>query len=57
MRTEYYDWATKSNTYKFHAPGMVYASDSYCKTLAEAKEFIRHWLGVKRLPRNTQIYK
>ena len=26
-------------------------------TFESAKEFIRNWLGVKRLPNNTQIWK
>ena len=42
----------------WHCPGMVYAGDSiYGKTEGEARAQLREYLGLKRLPRGTGVWK
>lgn len=42
----------------FWVPGNVYAYGPItAPSLAQAKQCIREWLGVARLPRGTQVWK
>ena len=40
-----------------HAPGMVYAVNVYAKDEREAREKLRAFLGVKRLPPGSAVWK
>jgi hypothetical protein len=40
-----------------HAPGMVYAVNVYAKDDREAREKLRDFLGVKRLPAGSSVWK
>jgi hypothetical protein len=41
----------------YHYPSMVYAGTAYGDTIKEARIYIRRFLGVDRLPRNTSIWR
>jgi len=49
----------KSYRWYVHFPGEAYANDmrfDHPATETEAREYVRDWLGVKRLPRGTQVW-
>lgn len=43
--------------YYAHAPSMTYAISVYAKNKKEAKAHLRRWLGVKRLPSGSAVWK
>lgn len=49
----------KSRKWWVHFPNQVYANDiefEHPVDVEEAKEWIRNWIKVKRLPRYTQVW-
>jgi hypothetical protein len=43
--------------YQFHWPGLAYVAEFYGENEQEARTAARNWLGVKRLPNNTAVWK
>ncbi len=50
----------KSSAWYFHEPSSFYALGPFRfdrpKTEAEARAYVREWLGVKRLPRGSELW-
>ena len=40
-----------------HFPGSAYAGEFYGKTEQEARQAARDWLGTKRLPKGTSVWR
>ena len=43
--------------YCYMYPGMVYCEEVYAYTMADARQKVRDWLDVKRLPNGIEFWK